>query len=137
MAIGYHHLGVLAQRQGDYEEAARQYQRSLDIDERLGNQAGMASSYHQLGVLAQKRGDYAEAPASTSAPSTSTSSSATKLAWPAVTTISASSPRTKGITQKAARQYQRSLDINERLGDRQAWPPATPRSASSPSSGGQ
>ena len=42
-------------------EAARQYQRALDINERLGDQAGMASSYHQLGILAQDRGDYDEA----------------------------------------------------------------------------
>ena len=45
----------LAWRRGDYEEAARQYQRSLDIDERLGNQVGMATSYSQLGVLEQVR----------------------------------------------------------------------------------
>ena len=53
MAASYHQLGILAQIRGDYDEAARQYQRSLDIEERLGNQAGMASSYRQLGVLAQ------------------------------------------------------------------------------------
>ena len=53
MATGYHQLGILAQDRGDYDEAARQYQRSLDINERLGNQAGMATSYHQLGMLAQ------------------------------------------------------------------------------------
>jgi tetratricopeptide (TPR) repeat protein len=46
---------------GDYGEAGRQYQRALDINERLGNQAGMATSYHQLGTLAYLRGDYGEA----------------------------------------------------------------------------
>jgi tetratricopeptide (TPR) repeat protein len=46
---------------GDYDEAARQYQRSLDINERLGDQAGMAASYGQLGILAHVRGDYDEA----------------------------------------------------------------------------
>jgi len=60
-AAWIHQLGILAQARGDYEEAARQYQRALDIDERLGDQAGMASSYHQLGMLAQDRGDYDEA----------------------------------------------------------------------------
>jgi tetratricopeptide (TPR) repeat protein len=57
----YHQLGMLAQARGDYDEAARQYQRSLDIRERLGDQAGMAGTYHQLGMLAQDRGDYDEA----------------------------------------------------------------------------
>lgn len=41
-------------RPGD--EAARQYQRSLDIEERLGNQADMAASYSQLGNLEKERG---------------------------------------------------------------------------------
>jgi tetratricopeptide (TPR) repeat protein len=52
---------MIAQVRGDYDAAARQYQRALDINERLGNQAGMADSYHQLGRLAQVRGDYDEA----------------------------------------------------------------------------
>ena len=56
MATSYHQLGRLAQLRGDYEEAARQYQRSLDIEERLGNQAGMATSYSQLGFLEKERG---------------------------------------------------------------------------------
>ena len=61
MAASYHQLGLLTQRQGDYEEARRQYQRSLAIREALGDQAGMASSYHQLGMLAQHQGDDQEA----------------------------------------------------------------------------
>jgi tetratricopeptide (TPR) repeat protein len=61
MASSYHQLGMLAQDRGDLGEAARQYQRSLDINERLGNQAGLASGYHNLGVLAQDREDYDEA----------------------------------------------------------------------------
>jgi tetratricopeptide (TPR) repeat protein len=60
-AVWIHRLGLLAQDRGDYEEAARQYQRSLDIRERLDDQAGMASNYGQLGLLAQDRGDYEEA----------------------------------------------------------------------------
>jgi tetratricopeptide (TPR) repeat protein len=56
MASSYHNLGILAQDRGDYDEAARQYQRALDIKERLGDQAGMASSYSQLGNLEEDRG---------------------------------------------------------------------------------
>src|SRR5205085_656125 len=60
-AVFTHELGILAQDQGDYEEARRQYQRALEIDEALGNQAGMATGYGQLGMLAQRQGDYPEA----------------------------------------------------------------------------
>ena len=51
-------LGILAQRRGDYGTAESLYRRSLEIFERIGDQAGMATSYHQLGMLAQLRGDY-------------------------------------------------------------------------------
>jgi tetratricopeptide (TPR) repeat protein len=58
-ATGYiHQLGVLAQARGDYDTAEQRYTQSLQISERLGNQAGLASTYHQLGTLAQARGDY-------------------------------------------------------------------------------
>ena len=56
MANSYGQLGILAQDRGDYEEAARQYQRSLDISERLGDQAGMATCYSQFGSLVAERG---------------------------------------------------------------------------------
>ena len=56
MATGYHQLGTLAQVRGDYEEAERRYRQSLEIDERLGNQAGLATSYGQLGILQTERG---------------------------------------------------------------------------------
>ncbi|MGH8885228.1 MAG: tetratricopeptide repeat protein, partial [Egibacteraceae bacterium] len=59
----YHQLGILAQDRGDYETAEARYRQSLEINERLGNQAGMAASYGQLGILAQDRGDYETAEA--------------------------------------------------------------------------
>jgi hypothetical protein len=53
---------MLAQRRRDYDEAARQYQRSLEINERLGNQAGLATGYSQMAVLARNRGGSAGQP---------------------------------------------------------------------------
>ena len=60
MADSYGQLGNLARTRGDDDEAARQYQRALDIFER-GDQAKMAAAHHNLGVLAQASGDYDEA----------------------------------------------------------------------------
>src|ERR1019366_4644678 len=54
-------LGNLAHHRGDYDEAGRHYLDALNIVERIGDQAGMATGYHQLGILAQIRGDYDEA----------------------------------------------------------------------------
>jgi tetratricopeptide (TPR) repeat protein len=56
-----HQLGIIAQRRGDYDQALGWYRKSLEIEEALGNRAGMAGSYHQLGTLAQQRGDYDQA----------------------------------------------------------------------------
>ena len=58
MAKSYHHLGILARLRGDYDAAEPLYRRSLEMFERIGDQAGMAASYGQLGILAQDRGDY-------------------------------------------------------------------------------
>ena len=49
---------MLAQRGGTTTPPSRYYRRSLEINERIGDQAGMAASYHQLGMLAQTAGDY-------------------------------------------------------------------------------
>lgn len=57
----YSQLGMLAQDRWDYGQAERRYQQSLQIDERLGNQAGMATSWGLLGNLAMERQRYAEA----------------------------------------------------------------------------
>ena len=38
----------MAHRREDYNQAARHYQRALDIDQRLGHQAGIAASVSQL-----------------------------------------------------------------------------------------
>jgi Tetratricopeptide repeat len=44
MSSTYHQLGILAQDRGDYETAEELYRNSLAINERLGDQAGVANS---------------------------------------------------------------------------------------------
>ena len=109
-------LGILAQERGDYDEAVRQYQRSLAIDERLGNQAGMASSYHQLGIIAQERGDYDEA-ARQYQRSLDINEQLGNQAMASTYHQLGMLAQYRGEYDEAARQYQRSLDIAERLGD--------------------
>ncbi|MGS2643550.1 tetratricopeptide repeat protein [Streptosporangium sp. G12] len=60
-AVGLHQLGIIAHRRGDYERALRHYRRSLTINEKLGDRAGMARGYHQLGIVAQERGEHERA----------------------------------------------------------------------------
>ena len=56
-------LGILAKLRGDYDGAEARYRQSLEIQERLGDQAGMATCYNNLGNLAELRGDYNDAEA--------------------------------------------------------------------------
>lgn len=61
MATTYHQLGMLAQNRGDLAEAEMQFKRTLDIDERMGNQAGMAATISQLGFVAAERNELEQA----------------------------------------------------------------------------
>ena len=45
MASSYGNLGILAQARGDYDAAEPLYRRSLEISERIGDQASAATSY--------------------------------------------------------------------------------------------
>jgi tetratricopeptide (TPR) repeat protein len=56
IAVLYHQLGMVAQKRRRLDDAERWYQRSLTLEEELGNRPGMATSYHQLGRMAQDRG---------------------------------------------------------------------------------
>jgi tetratricopeptide (TPR) repeat protein len=110
-------LGNLAQARGDYEEAARQYQRSLDISERLGDQADMASSRHGLGILARDRGDYEEAARQYQRSLDIFERLGDQARMADIYHQLGVLAQERGDYEEAARQYQRALDIFERLGN--------------------
>ena len=114
-AAWIHQLGIVAQARGDYDEAARQYQRSLDINERLSNQPGMASSYHQFGMLAHARGDYDEAARQYQRSLDINERLSNQPGMASSYHQLGIVAQARGDYDEAARQYQRSLDINERL----------------------
>jgi tetratricopeptide (TPR) repeat protein len=116
-AVWIHQLGVVAQYRGDYDEAARQYQRALDINERLGDQAGMARSYHQLGRLAGDRGDYEEAARQYQRSLDISERLGDQAGMASSYHQLGVLAQLRGDYDEAARQYQRALDIKERLGD--------------------
>ncbi len=63
LAFAFHQLGRVAQARGRHDEAEGWYQKSLAIEQALGNQPGIATSFHQLGMVAQDRGRHEEAEA--------------------------------------------------------------------------
>ena len=52
-----HQLGRVAEEEGDLPRARKWYLQSLEINERLHDEAGAAKTYHQLGMVAQLEGD--------------------------------------------------------------------------------
>lgn len=61
IAVNYHQLGQLSQREGAHEEAAEYFRASIDIKQRTGNLPGVVNSLFHLGRVAEDMGDFAEA----------------------------------------------------------------------------
>jgi tetratricopeptide (TPR) repeat protein len=61
LAMVTHNLARQLQVRGEYGEALRRYEQSLQISGKLGNRAGIARSMHELGNLHYLRGEYGEA----------------------------------------------------------------------------
>jgi tetratricopeptide (TPR) repeat protein len=57
-SILIHNLGILLQDRGDIQAAIHQYEKSLKIEEELGNHAGVARFLHQIGIIHQELGNY-------------------------------------------------------------------------------
>ena len=110
-------LGNLAQARGEYDEAARQYQRALGIDERIGDQAGMANSYHNLGILAELRGDWDEAARQYQRALGIRERLGDQAGMASDYHQLGILAHRRGDYEEAAREYQRSLDIDERIGN--------------------
>ena len=112
-----HQLGILAQDRGDYNTAETRYQQSLDINERLGNQAGMATSYHQLGILAQLRGDYNTAETRYQQSLDINERLGNQAGMATSYHQLGILAQLRGDYNTAETRYQQSLDIEERLGN--------------------
>ncbi len=110
-------LGNIARNRGDYGEAARQYQRALDISERLGDQASMGNSYHGLGNVATARGDYDEAARQYQRSLDIKERLGDQPGAAGIYHQLGVLAQERGDYDEAARQYQHALDISERLGD--------------------
>jgi tetratricopeptide (TPR) repeat protein len=54
-------MGQMYKEQGLYGEALQYYRNSIAIQEKLGEQPGLAESYYNLGVLSQKQNNYVQA----------------------------------------------------------------------------
>jgi tetratricopeptide (TPR) repeat protein len=58
MRHSLHNIGMIYQYKGDYDAALKEYQKSLEIREKIGDIKGVSSSLHQIGMIYQDKGDY-------------------------------------------------------------------------------
>ena len=121
---------MLAQHRGDYDAAEPLYRRSLEIKERIGDQAGMATSYHQLGMLAQDRGDYDTAEPLYRRSLEISERIGDQAGMATATTSSASWPSCGGTTTPPSRCTAGPWRSASASATRRAWPTATASSAS-------
>ena len=57
MAFANGNLGIIYYTRGEYDKAEEFYLKSLEINEALDRQEGMANQYCNLGILYKKRGE--------------------------------------------------------------------------------
>ncbi|MDY7021357.1 MAG: tetratricopeptide repeat protein, partial [Cyanobacteriota bacterium] len=57
----YHNLGMVAQKQRQFDEAVQYYQKALQIKEDAGNLYNAAMEYHHLGIVAKEQQQFDEA----------------------------------------------------------------------------
>ncbi|MDJ0705470.1 MAG: tetratricopeptide repeat protein [Leptolyngbyaceae cyanobacterium MO_188.B28] len=61
IAVAYHNLGIVAEKQRQFDQAVAYYQKSLEILEAAGNDYNAASDYHQLGNVAEAQRQFDQA----------------------------------------------------------------------------
>jgi tetratricopeptide (TPR) repeat protein len=111
-------MGSLRQDLGDYAEARRLYQESLDIAQQLGDRAGIARTLHNLGILAHRQGDYVEARRLYQESLDIKQQLGDRLGVATTLHQLGMLAQDQGNYAEACRLYQESLDIKQQLGNR-------------------
>jgi tetratricopeptide (TPR) repeat protein len=111
-------LGIVAHVRGELQEAKALYRRSIKVDERLGDRAGVASGYGQLGILAYDRGDLRQAEALCRRSLKIHDRLENQVGMAAGYHQLGILTQHRGDLVEAEAWYRRSLEIHERLNDR-------------------
>ena len=113
----FHLIGMLLQDFGNYDAALIQYQKSLEIKEKIGDIQGKAISLHQIGMIYEDKGEYDAAlmqyQQSLEIEEKIGDIKGTAASWHQIGMIY----ENKGDYDAALRQYQQSLEIFDKIGD--------------------
>ncbi|MCD4779258.1 MAG: tetratricopeptide repeat protein, partial [Candidatus Omnitrophica bacterium] len=104
--------------QGNYQEAAKLYQQSMEIEKELRNKSGIAGTLHQLGMIHQDQGNYQEA-AKLYQQSMEIEKELRNKSGIATTLHQLGMiHQHQGNYQEAAKLYQQSMEIEKELGNK-------------------
>ena len=117
-AAALHHLGIIHQDQGRYEEAVKMYQESLKIKEEQGNKSGIALTGWGLGMIYAERGKYDKAIENYEKSLEIFEDLDEKKNIAGILHQLGVIHHTQGRYEEAEKLYQESLKINEELGDK-------------------
>jgi tetratricopeptide (TPR) repeat protein len=113
-----HNLGVLYQSLGDYDEAHRLYEQSLEIKKEFGDRSGIAMTLHQLGMLAYLQGDYKKARSKYEESLYIAKELGNKPGIASTLHNMGAISQDQGDYAEARRLYEQSLEMNKELGDK-------------------
>ena len=117
-AAALHHLGIIHQDQGRYEEAVKMYQESLKIKEEQGNKSGIALTGWGLGMIYAERGKYDKAIENYEKSLEIFEDLDEKKNIAGILHQLGVIHHTQGRYEEAEKLYQESLKIKEELGDK-------------------
>jgi tetratricopeptide (TPR) repeat protein len=114
----YNNIGLIYSARGEYDAALQWYQKSVAIQETLGDRAGLATSYNNIGLIYKARGDYEAAlqwyQKSVAIKETLGDRPGLAASYNNIGLIY----KARGDYEAALQWYQKSVAINEALGNR-------------------
>ncbi|HIH95474.1 TPA: tetratricopeptide repeat protein [Methanosarcina acetivorans] len=113
-----HSLGIIYQQQGNYEEAVKKYNQSLEMKEELGDKSGIAITLYQLGNIHYSQGNYEEAVKKYNQSLEMNKKPGDKSGIAKTLHQLGMIHHDKGNYEEAVKKYNQSLEIKEELGDK-------------------
>jgi tetratricopeptide (TPR) repeat protein len=110
-------LGLLCQDKGEWERAIEYYERSLAIDEKVGDEHGMAPSFNNLGNVYYRKGEWDQAIAYYERSLAIDEKMGDEHGISTTFNNLGEVYRAKGEWDQAIEYYERSLALRDRLGD--------------------
>nr|QNO53551.1 photosystem I assembly protein Ycf3 [Methanosarcinales archaeon ANME-1 ERB6] len=119
-AVALHQIGNIHYLKGEYEKALENYNKSLEIEEEIGNTRGiaLAQTLHQIGMIHQDKGEYEKALENYNKSLEIEEEIGNKSSIAKTLLQIGNIHYLKGEYEKALEKYNKSLEIGEEIGNK-------------------